>query len=297
MSAVAISIVIPVRMAQHTVVSTLEDLLRKCASSSAEVIAVVSEQDPTSALIRQWPHPQLRVIVCPGLRSVPQLRREGVLASSAALIAISEDHCLFPANWIERQMQILSDSRLHVCGGPVDNGRHSWVGWAQYFSRYCAFLPPGREGQATALPGNNACYLGSVLRENAGLFEAGFWEAELNRELLRRKYNFWFSPDLSVYQRQQRGLTEYAALRFRHGQSYAARKMRTAPPGARLLGALRSPAVPFLLYLRGLRAVVRRRRYLPAFLAATPLLLVYFIAWSLGEGAGSLFGGGREDTD
>jgi len=283
-------------MAQQTVVSTLEDLLRKCASAPAEVIAVVAEEDPTSALIRKWSHPQLRVIVSSGRHSVPQLRREGVLASRADMIAISEDHCLFPANWVERQIQILNARQAHVCGGPVDNGRPGWSGWAQYFTRYCAFLPPGREGWVSTLPGNNACYLGSVLRENLGLLEDGFWEAEVNHELHRRNYKFWFSPDLSVYQRQQRGVVEYAALRFRHGRCYAARKMRTAPLGTRVLGVLKSPLVPFVLYGRGLRAV-GRRPLLASFLASTPLLLMYFIAWSLGECAGWIWGGDCVDTD
>lgn len=297
MSTPRISIVVPVRLAGHTIASTLDDLLEKCAAIPAEVIAVVSEQDPTAALIRELSHPQLRVIVSSGAASVPQLRRDGVLAAHAAMIAITEDHCLFPANWVERQIQILSEDRAQVCGGPVDNARRSWTGWAQYFTRYCAFLPPGNEGPARALAGNNACYLSSVLRENPALFEEGFWEAELNHELLRRKYRFWFSPDLKVWQRQHRSLVEYAALRFRHGRWYKARQLHPASPGKRLLGVLKSPLVPFVLYLRGLRAVCASSRYVAPFLASTPLLLVYYAAWSLGECAGCLLGAGGAATD
>src|SRR5256885_1452922 len=114
MSLVAISVVVPVRAAEQTIVTTLEDLLRKCASLPAEVIAVVSEKDPTCELIRGWKHPQLRVIISAGRSSVPQLRRDGVVASSAELISISEDHCLFPDRWIERQIQILSNRDVDV---------------------------------------------------------------------------------------------------------------------------------------------------------------------------------------
>jgi hypothetical protein len=220
-----------------------------------------------------------------------------VLASDAGFIAISEDHCLFPERWIERQVQILSSSDVHACGGPVDNGRHSWIGWAQYFTRYCAFLPPGREGQTHVLPGNNACYRGSLLRENQILLKDGFWEAEFNHELLHRNYKFWFAPDLSVCQRQERGVAEYAGLRYRHGRCYSARKMQTGSFSTRVIGILKSPLVPFVLYLRGVRAVSGSRPYLPRFLAATPLLLLYYAAWSLGECVGWMFGGGCVDTD
>lgn len=297
MNAPDISVVVPVRSAEHTAVTTLEDLLAKCRSLNAEVIAVVSGDDPTADLIRRKTDPQLRVIVRPGRHSVPQLRREGVLASQARLISITEDHCLFPQGWVERQIRVLDGGSFHVCGGGVDNERLSWTGWAQYFTRYCAFLPPGREGPAAVLPGNNACYLGSVLRENSGLMQEGFWEAELNHELMRRKYRFWWAPELAVRQRQQRGLLEYAFLRFRHGNCFAARKAEKASAGARLWGALKSPLVPLVLYLRAARAVRSHKRYIAPFAASTPLLLVYFASWSLGEFAGWLFGGDCVDTD
>src|SRR3954454_22460986 len=116
MSTPRISIVVPVRLAGHTIASTLDDLLEKCAAIPAEVIAVVSEKDPTAALIRDRSHPQLRVIVSCGPGSIPQLRRDGVLAPPAAMIAITEDHCLFPANWVEQQIQILSEGQAQVCG-------------------------------------------------------------------------------------------------------------------------------------------------------------------------------------
>ena len=287
-----LSIVIPVRHAPRTIRSTIESALAQCHSYPAEVIAVVSSQDPSAALLAGFEDPALRVMVVEGKQGVPQLRRNGVLASSAPLIAIAEDHCLFPAGWAEGLARNIEERHVDVSGGPVGNGRLSIPGWAQYYSRYTAFLPPGVEAPVATLPGNNACYRREILDRHGRCIVDGFWEAEFNDTIRHAGYRFWISPSLVVKQRQHRGALEYVPLRYRHGRCYGARRMATATFAQRRRLLARAPLIAAVLFFRALRNVARKPGHRLRFLAVSPLVLAYVCAWAAGEIAGYLTGAG-----
>jgi glycosyltransferase involved in cell wall biosynthesis len=297
-SAPEISVIVPVRRAAATIRQTLVGLSEQARECNAEILAVVSESDGTRKVLEDFRAPAVRVLVQPAGRGVPQLRRDGVLTSRAPSVVITEDHCTFPPGWLKHLAAELR-TRGGIIGGPVGNGRRSYAGWAQYFTRYAAFLPPAQRGTAEALPGNNAIYSREAMAPHLDLLKEGFWEAEVNHALRAAGQPLWVEPDLAVEQHQERGAFAYMPLRFRHGRCYGWRRSRDTAPGARwrLLAAI--PLVPFLLYLRGLRNVLKKRRYLPMFLVTTPLLLCYFGAWAAGETAGYISGPGADwwDTD
>ena len=92
------SVVVPVRLAPETAVSTLRALL---ARQGLEVIAVVSTEDPSALLLHQLKaqSPGLEVVEVPGACSVPQLRARGIRRARGRLVAITEDHCSFSESW------------------------------------------------------------------------------------------------------------------------------------------------------------------------------------------------------
>jgi glycosyltransferase involved in cell wall biosynthesis len=292
-----VSVIVPVRQAEATIVRTLTALSAQCEGCNAEVIAVVSESDPTSRLLNDFHAPHVRVLVQPG-GGVPQLRRDGVAASRGKWLVITEDHCTFPEGWLGRLVEV-QQARGGVVGGPVGNGNRTFTGWAQYFTRYSAFLPPGLRGAARALPGNNAIYARTVVQSHLPHLKEGFWEAEFNHALARDGVSFWAEPELAVEQHQRRGLLTYLPLRYRHGRCYGWRRSRDSAPGMRWRLIAAVPLVPLLLYLRAARNVFAGRGYAGRFLIVTPLLMAYFAAWATGEAAGYLFGPSPDwwDTD
>ncbi len=280
---IKISIVIPVRRAQQTVESTLAAALKQARETGGEVIAAVWRGDPSFPSVAAFAErdERLRILVAEQPSGVPQLRRDGARAARGQRVVITEDHCLFPPGWLARHVS----SAIEVLGGGVSNGRNSYAGWAQYFTRYSAFLPPVAKGRTNHLPGNSASYPKALLESRS--IDPGFWEAEFNRELLEQGVPFFSDPALTVEQRQQRGWLAFAALRFQHGRCYGGR--RTGPKFGLLL---RSPLIPAVLLARNIRAVAAKKDYIGRFLLTLPLTGIYVLAWSAGEIAGYLFGPG-----
>jgi glycosyltransferase involved in cell wall biosynthesis len=294
-----VSIIVAVRQAPFTIRTTLASLSAQCKDLDAEVIALVSADDSTRNVLKDFTAPGVRVIIQPPARGVPQLRRDGVLVSRAPYFVITEDHCTFPDGWLKRLLNELRDKGAVAAGGPVLNGRRTFSGWAQYFTRYAAFMLPVANGATRYLPGNNAIYARASIESYLPLIEDGFWEAEFNHALLADKHAFWMNPDLAIEQHQHRGAFAYLPLRFRHGRCYGGRRFRAATSRERWRLLAATPLIPLILYWRAARNVIRKRRHMGIFLITTPLQMCYFGAWAAGETAGYVFGQGTFwwDTD
>ncbi|MBI3665128.1 MAG: glycosyltransferase [Acidobacteria bacterium] len=289
-----LSIVVPVRLAEETILQTLRALLDQCRPLPAEVIAVVSSADPTAEVLRTLPSsPQLRVIEVAGPHSVPQLRAEGIRAARGRLVAITEDHCLFSACWAAGLIEVHKNQAAEAIGGPVENGRcGSALDWAIYFSRYLSSMPPLGRGPAAALPGNNACYKREVLDAHRSLFADGFWEFDFHNELLARGGKLWLEPGLAVTHNKPYRFGAYLALRCRHARCFGGMLGLRLGAASRLRRIVLSPLVPVVLAFRSLRTVQEKKRRQREFLLSFPALLLCYLVWFWGELVGLLFGPG-----
>jgi glycosyltransferase involved in cell wall biosynthesis len=284
-----VSVVLPVRLAAKTVERTVESLFSQVHDYTAEVIAVVAADDPTLPKLSAIQRPNFRCIALKGKQGVPHLRRHGVRVSHAQFVLIAEDHCIFPLDWIRSLVGAIERTGAAASGGPVTNGRRSWVGWAQYFTRYSSFMPPIENGPTASLPGNNACYRREVIESLQRHLEDGFWEAEFNAEVKRSGRILWSCPEVAVIQRQQRGMIAYLPLRFRHGRCYGARRVVGSPHQHNKFLAM-SGLVPFLLLFRIVRNVFAKKNNRLRLITTLPLVVPYIFAWSLGELSGYLAG-------
>ena len=286
------SVVIPVRLAPETAVSTLHALLDR---QGLEVIAVVSTEDPSALLLHQLKtqRPALEVVEVPGACSVPQLRAQGIRRARGRLVAITEDHCSFSESWPAALAPSLDNPKIGAAGGPVINGRRGGiVEWAIYFSRYATAMPPASRGAVNSLTGCNACYRRELLESLQDIYRDGFWEHEVHQELLTKGMQLWLEPDASVAHGKRYGLIRYCTLRFQHGRCFAARRFPTLEFWALQARILLSPLTPLLLLYRAGRAVFSKRKRRWEFLACSPLLLLLYAVWVVGELSGYLFGPG-----
>ncbi len=291
-----VSVVVPIRKACETASTTVTELLKQCELNEAELIVVVSELDATRPQLELLKHPRLRLLVRPGFQAIPQLRRDGVRAARARWVVITEDHCRFPPAWLSDVITVQNSVGRGVVGGPVDNGRRTLVGWAQYFTRYTAFMGPMEAGPARALSGSSACYPRELLDQYSCELKDGFWEAEFNATLLNHNEQLWMFPKLAVEAHQSRGFFEYILLRYRHGRSYGARRFENANPRQQRRLLLSIAVIPVVLYGRAARLAFQKGRCL-ALLLASLLLIPYLCAWSLGEAIGYLFGPANKPLD
>ena len=288
-----ISVVVPVRQGAETAADTLGKLLGR---EGLEVIAVVSSEDPTAALLRDLRQrlPSLALLEIAGSWSAPQLRAHGVRAARGRLVAITEDHCDFSPNWPQALAAALDDPTAGAGGGGVTNGRRgSLVDWAIYFSRYASVMPPNPRGPAQTLSGNNACCRRDVLEAHRAFYENGLWEHEFHRHLLRHGLRLIQEPAAVVTRRKPYQFGPYCALRFRHGRCFGG-MIRKSGGGLTLAARLlASPLTPFLQALRSARAVAVKRVHRKEYCLALPLLVICYMAWAAGEVAGYLGGSGE----
>ncbi len=281
-----LSIVVPVRKARVTLEQTIASLLLSCKGIDAEVLVAYASEDETCEIVEQLQG--VRLLRANGKYSVPQLRRDGVRAAQGEFVLITEDHCTVAPDWAAKLLAATGQHPASGWGGPVINARESWLGWTHYLTRYTAFLPPGKAAYTRHLPGNNALYRKDDLLSLATEFADGFWEAEFNVVLTRERGPFWYTPEAPVKQQQQRGLIEYASLRYRHGRCYGA---RCGKPHSAIFFF-----VAALLFWRGLRASVNNGLTL-RFALSSPLLAVYYAGWAAGEMVGYIAGAGDSCSD
>ncbi len=284
-----ISVIVPIRDASQTATATLRQLIQECSGYSVEVIASISSFDRT---VMELPN-GVRLLTVDRVSGVPQLRREALLVAAGKWIVITEDHCLFPPGWLQALIGNCERYGGSVCGGPVANGRNSVTGWAQYLTRYSAFIPGGAGGPTTGLPGNNACYPRALIFQRLKLLQDGFWEAEFNDELRRSGIPLRLVPEAIVTQDQRRGTFAYTHLRFQHGRCYGARRSRAITKWQLVKLVILSPFLPGLLFFRIMRSVMVKKFEVKRFLLASPLILSYVFAWSAGELTGYLAGAGE----
>ena len=257
----------------------------------AEVIVADATDDETRRRLREgWP--SVRLLTFDGPRTIPELRAAGIFAARAPCVAVIEDHCNVTPDWMAAALTAHRMGR-EVVGGPVRNVATRRVrDWAAFFCEYSAFLEPLAEGPVRDLTGMNVSYDRKAIAVVEDLLRKGRWETWLHARLRERGFALYCAPAMVIEHEQDYGISEFLAQRWHYSRAYAG--MRNDELDAkRWLYALGAPFLPPVLYWRMARNVFGRHRLRREFLLATPLVLVYTVAWAMGEAVGYAFGGGR----
>ena len=284
-----VSVVVASNRDKTLLQACLGSLLGQCQRLNAELLVARAGTPADVAAIAKT-YPSVRFVTAAADASIPQLRAIGMAQASGDVVALTEDHCIADANWVEA-LTLSANSDADVVGGGMDNARRSRaVDWAAYFAEYGFFStdrPEASQG-TPLLTGANIAYKRHVIADVIDWAQDGEWENVAHSRLVARGSMLRFARTAAVYQNQTYSVSAFCTDRYEHGRDYA-RKRLVEEPGARRWFLLAvSPLLPALLTWRVARAAAGGRW--GTFLRALPATVLFLTAWSIGEGVGYLRG-------
>ncbi len=290
----SLSVVIASVNGYRYIAQCLSSLAKQRDRARGEVIVVEGSGDDTARRVAEE-FPWVRLIACSTPKPIPELRSIGIQEAKAPIVATTEDHCVFDEDWYGQILRAHESSPEPAIGGAVENGsRERLVDWAAYICEYGKFMLPFPAGSATDLPGPNVSYKREVLETVCGdlLDERRAWETVLHGRLLSRGMELRLDPRIVVYHAKEFGFWDFLTQRYYFGRSFAATRVAAAPFGTRAFWVTISLLLPPLFLWRYARYFVGKRRFVREVVKTFPLLVLFAVAWSVGEFFGYAFGDG-----
>jgi hypothetical protein len=218
---------------------------------------------------------------------VPHHWRDGIDAASGEIVALTISQMIPAADWIATIRHELAAG--DVVGGAIDPGAGlRIVDWAEYFCRYSRDMRPFPLRETPDLPGDNAAYRRERLESVRESYRDGFWEPDVHRALAAEGVPLPQTPELVVRQGRSAGFNAFAAQRTRHGRAYGQQRGVRFSTARNIVGVLASPLVPFLMTLRVVQLVVKKRRYRGRLVVALPAVFALNVVWAVAEARGHL---------
>jgi glycosyltransferase involved in cell wall biosynthesis len=287
---VQISVVVAAPDAGRNLSHCLEALKAQMISIGGEILVVDGSR--TGSTI-QWSDDEkgaIRIIRLPAGTDVPVLWQAGIDASRGRIIALLVDSCVPGPDWASQILRV-HRAEWAVVGGAIDLAPTlSLVDSAIYFCRYSRYMPPFAPHFLDDLPGNNCSYKRVALDGLQEEMVDGFWETFVHRKIRSRGDRLLCDPAIQVCYIGPSSGTSFFLFRFVHGRQFAGRQARGLSGGQRIVRALISPVVPFLMLWRIAVGVWEKGRHRTLFLVCVPVLTAFLAAWSAGEFLGYALG-------
>lgn len=250
-----------------------------------EIIIVDASEDGTVELVRTH-FPSVKVIECPSRASIEALRYRGLKQAKGDVVVLTEQCVLHSPDWLDQIAQA-ANRGVKVGGGPVaPNATADLSCWALYFARYYRFMPPLADRPLQDFSALNVFYHRSLLERYLENMNGVFPETFFHSLLSQRGCKLIPLPEAEVTNLETASVSRFSVNRFRSGRAFASRRAARIGLLARMLGVVRSPLLPAIFWLRCARAVFSRGRYAVPFLMCSPILVLYFACWALGEMVG-----------
>lgn len=290
----ALSVVIASVNGYRYIAQCLRSLDAQHGRDQAEIIVVEGSGDDTARRIGA-DYPEVTVIPLSAPRPIPTLRAIGIREAKGDIVVTTQDHCVFNSDWYDQITGLHRATRHAAIGGAVENGcGERVVHWAAYFCEYGKFMLPFEARAQVDLPGPNVSYRRDLLeRACADLLDRGVWESALHARLAEHDLSLWLTPSMVVYHAKVFAFRDFLMQRYYFGRSFAAMRVAAAPARTRLLYSIAAPLLPPLFLWRYARCLVGKRQVLRKFIKASPLLMIFACAWSIGEFFGYAVGDGE----
>jgi len=287
-----LSVVIPAVNGWPALKECLTALLRQDSAHPLEILVA----DRTGGAHSHGAHrldPAIRILPAEPTTSIPRLRAQAIRAATAEIVGVIEDHVVVPSSWVDRMLAVHRRG-ARVVGGPIVNGAtERTVDWAAFLCEYHASLRPRPAGEVHWLPGNNVTYRRDLLLPHLDLLDAGGWEDALHNALRAEGASLIYDPDVAVRHcmRYESG-REYVHQRFLYSRAFAGARLEDRSTARRLAHAFAALGLPAILLARVAREVLTHPVPRPPLARPLPLIVVFVLAWAVGEVVGALRGPG-----
>lgn len=289
---VKISVVIASGAGGNFLFRCLDSLYEQAVGQDAEVIVVDRCGGQTVArLEREYPFVTVVRVTLDHRPSVPELRMLGVKQARADIVAIIEEHCVAPPDWIQTIRNSFHQGDVAIGGPILDNDYSRLRDWVVYFSEYHNYLPPWSEGERYALNGANIAYDRQYLLKHQDVLGAGYWEVVLHPRLVKEGC-FRAVSEMGVYHTGPFDFGYYLGQRYLLSRVWGGTQREKVGFGRRVLYLIAAPVFPVLLLARITNRVFKSRHRVGKFLTALPLLVPVSLAYVWGEWLGYLLGVG-----
>ena len=147
-------------------------------------------------------------------------------AAKGDVVALTEDHCIVAAEWLE-QLLLAQQKRPDVVGGPMDNAqRERMIDWAAYFADYGFFeQEDSKRPNGPSLTCANVAYSNRVVDDVIAWSRQGEWENVIHARLNARGCAVQFLRTALVYQNKNYSFWDFCCDRFVHGRDFARRRL------------------------------------------------------------------------
>jgi hypothetical protein len=270
----------------------LDSLADQVTAPSVEVIVVDRCGGDKRDHIRSA-YPSVKLLEADAQRrpSVPELRMMGVVHARGDAVAIIEEHCVAPSDWVDT-IRASFEAGDVALGGPIlDDNYRRLCDWVVYFSEYHNYLPPWAAGERYLLNGANIAYSRAMLAKHQATLSEGFWEVVLH-PVITKEGRFRSVPSMGVRHTGPFGYGYYLRQRYLLSRVWGGTQRQNVSLGRRLLYLVTAPVLPLLLMVRMAHCAAKTKRYLRKFLQTIPLMIPVAVAYVWGEWLGYLAGPG-----
>ncbi len=177
--------------------------------------------------------------------SVPELRMIGVRKGKSDIVAIIEEHCIAPSDWLETILNSFQKTDV-VIGGPILSQDYNRIrDWVVYFSEYHNYLPPWPDGERYNLNGANIAYRREKLLGHQDVLGSGYWEVVLH-PLLAKEGIFRSVSRMGVYHTGPFNYGYYLVQRYLLSRVWGAMQREKVSFLKRLSYLIVAPVFPLL---------------------------------------------------
>lgn len=264
----------------------LTALLAQQGVADLEVIVVDSSADGTAERLRR-DFPTVTVIALQQQTHQSIARNIGIAHSRAQFIALTDQDCIVPPDWLARLLARHQEGEYAAVGGAISNGTpRSAVGTASYLIEFNEFMPAGQPRVVDMIPHCNVCFRREVFT-TTGQFVAvppGAEDQVFNFLLCRQGGRMLFDPAIMVEHINRTAFSAFLRHQRLLGFGSAAARRTVAIKGQMFI---RHPSLAYGLPLvRMIRTTSRllygNRLALLRYLLLLPLLLPGYLIWTVG---------------
>jgi cellulose synthase/poly-beta-1,6-N-acetylglucosamine synthase-like glycosyltransferase len=268
----------------------LHSLLAQQGVAKVQIVVVDSSVDGTANRLRR-DFPMIEIISLEQQTHQSIARNIGIAHTQAPFVAITDQDCIVPPDWLTRLLARHQEGEYAVIGGAIGNGTpESKVGTASYLIEFNEFLPVGTARQVSMVPHCNVCFRREVFT-TVGPFVAvppGAEDQVYNFLLCQKGQRILFDPAIVVSHLNRTDFSAFLSHQHLLGFGSAIARRTAAIPGQMFVHhPILSYTLPFVRLFRTLARLFRDNR--PVFLRYLrlfPLLLPGYISWTKGFRAG-----------